>query len=149
MSKEYTLKVDTNHVHLSIDLHDKIVLIMGDSGTGKTYIFNMLRRYELGGNASIVKSNIPNKNIVTIKSKEDAHYKLVTCNRCTDDIIIFDKTEDYFDSKLVDWINKHPNRCIIMARGFKTNGIKARLESAKELEMEKIGEHTYLKTVDT
>lgn len=124
MNFPFTFKFHTSDTIIEITFDSIISLIVGDSGTGKTYIAKYIKNYSQTETLKeYVKCNWDlNKLYVCLNKNdiEDIYSK-------EGHIIIIDRFDMYANDKLIDFINTCKNMFVIMYRGSNTK-LKARLD---------------------
>lgn len=125
MEFPFTFKYSDSEMDCKIEFNGYIVLICGDSGTGKTYICNRiyaaLREESL---QSFIKSNISIKNIEV--SLDGTNIENIYSKR--NSVIFLDRVDMYLNRKLEQFINENNNNnlFVLMYRG-RESSIRVRL----------------------
>lgn len=89
-------KLQSNGVFFDVNFSDRLNLVKGSSGTGKTFLCNTVHAYCVSEEISCAFIN----NRVAASADKDAIY----CMCRNKEIIILDDTELYLDSELFDRI---------------------------------------------
>lgn len=117
--KKYIL--ETEDIIFTLEFTGNIMLIRGDSGSGKTYICNLIRDLQANEfTQSKVKASIPLSDIVVVRSK----LELAGALNVSGKLVIIDRYDMLVDDsnreEVLNFINKSRNIFILMYRGKET-----------------------------
>lgn len=87
--KQFTLKVSDKKLSYQIPINNKVVVIAGFSGTGKTTLYSLIQRASRGIYGTNIESNLP--VMAGSNNKETAKYEILSNNEC---LIVFDEDCD-------------------------------------------------------
>lgn len=99
------LQVSDRDVSFDLELRGGIVLIGGDSGTGKSYLVNLV-------NDRIEEGAISDDEICVVHKDNEKGFR-----QCKNKLVIIDRADDILDQDDVDFINQDMyNQYLIMTR---------------------------------
>lgn len=132
---------ETPEVLIDIPLYNRVILIIGDSGSGKSFICNQISDSKSDTKLMAeVKSNWNLNDILIVRSKleveaiKSKHGKL----------IIIDRADMILSEDDIEFINTSDNQFILMYRG-KLKKIKANMNSYIQLASKIIDGKVYIK----
>lgn len=103
-----TLNIDCAGIHISLEVRNRVAIISGDSGTGKSYLVKRIRDAQ-----KITRTNC-NATII------DSLVLYEQCRHCITDFVIFDCIEQFGLEKdgIIDYMKQNPDKnYIIFSRG--------------------------------
>lgn len=122
----------TENVEISIDIRYKTRVIPGDSGSGKTFLTDVIYSVCKEPYATRYMSNVDIKDIIVIRNTEDA--KCLDISKVHKKFIILDRMNMYVTDKLINDINNGDNIVLAMYRGRADGGLKVLMDSYIDLE---------------
>lgn len=144
-------KIDSDRFALDIEISSKNTVISGDSGTGKTFLFNYL--YDIKQSKILrnkIKSTIDFDELILVRTSEEMEQLLKQKDTLNGKIIILDRANMYLTREHVTFINESKNTFIIMTRcSGPAKNIKIRKSSDMELISRKDGDKVIIKAVES
>lgn len=116
---------------LRVAMYTNIVIVTGDSGTGKTLAASDIKRAKELGKQNEVKTNCDLSNTVVLLDEDD--YAKFRCDE-HGKLIIMDKADKYVTAEIAEFIKSSDNLFIIVSRAHNKylGKLKVRLESLVE-----------------
>lgn len=134
----------TKNVSIELDIKFKTMVICGDSGSGKTFISNIIYSICKEPYATEYESNVNIKNIVVIRNADDARF--LDLSKIHKKVVILDRMNMYVTDKLINDINNGDNIVFAMYRGREEGGLIVRMSSYIDLEYTKEGNKISIKS---
>lgn len=134
----------TKNVSIELDIKFKTMVICGDSGSGKTFISNIIYSVCKEPYATEYESNVDIKDIVVVRNADDARF-LDLC-KIHKKVVILDRMNMYVTDKLIHDINNCDNIVFAMYRGREEGGLIVRMSSYIDLEYTKEGNKICIKS---
>lgn len=121
-----------NNVDVDLEINDNVTIIAGDSGTGKTYLFNRLKSiFKIYANnkfkPDFIYCNRQMNEFIFINNDNVNDLLLYLNNSNKHFIYIIDRAEIFFTEEIINLINNSSSTFIIFARNIP--GLKCRLSS--------------------
>ena len=109
------LKFEYERIQVELNLKSRVTILSGDSGTGKSYLYNTVKNFSV--------ENDMGDNILCI---DIGNYQLVGLSDLRNrknSIIFIDQADDILEGELYDfYYNDHDNYYVIIGRSF-ANGV--------------------------
>lgn len=134
----------TKNVSIELDIKFKTMVICGDSGSGKTFISNIIYSVCKEPYATEYESNVDIKDIVVVRNADDARF--LDLSKIHKKVVILDRMNMYVTDKLIHDINNGDNIVFAMYNGRKEGGLIVRMSSYIDLEYTKKGNKISIKS---
>lgn len=134
----------TKNVSIELDIRFKTMVICGDSGSGKTFISNIIYSVCKEPYATEYESNVNIKDIVVIRNADDARF--LDLSKIHKKVVILDRMNMYVTDKLIHDINNGDNIVFAMYRSRSEGGLIVRMSSYIDLEYTKEGNKISIKS---
>lgn len=134
----------TKNVSIELDIKFKTMVICGDSGSGKTFISNIIYSICKEPYSTEYESNVDIKDIVVIRNADDARF--LDLSKIHKKVVILDRMNMYVTDKLINDINNGDNIVFAMYRGRTEGGLIVRMSSYIDLEYTKEGNKISIKS---
>lgn len=112
MNGSYNITVRDKNSEYNFTIHKKYTLLTGDSATGKSKLYKMLKNPET--EIKVVSTN-ENADILSLDSRKDIYLRYLPCKEPTI-YVIDDNTQDYLDIEFKDLMNKSNAYFVIISR---------------------------------
>lgn len=151
MKDKVSFNIKNNRINFKFQLERNVTIISGDSGTGKTKLFNMVRSYELYGKRDSGITLNCKKNCVTLADKEDWFGKL---ERTSDSVVFIDEASSFLRSyEFARAISETDNYYVIITREslpqipYSIDSIKEIIKNGSEPKFKKIYSNISIKDI--
>ena len=151
MKDRVSFNIKNNRINFKFQIERNVTIISGDSGTGKTKLFNMVRNYELYGKKDSGITLNCKKNCITLVDKEDWFGKL---NLTKDSIVFIDEASEFLRTQeFAKAIQESDNYYVIITREalpqipYSIDSIKEIIKNGATPELKKIYSNISLKDI--
>lgn len=151
MKDRVSFNIKNNRINFKFQIERNVTIISGDSGTGKTKLFNMVRAYELYGKKDSGITLNCKKNCITLVDREDWFGKL---DSTVDSIVFIDEASEFLRTQeFARAIQKSDNYYVIITREslpqipYSIDAIKEIIKNGAVPELRKIYSNISLKDI--